>query len=57
MSIRAGYVRLINDRQYRESLVERGFENAERFSPEVTAKHYAALYRQVRKMSSDCVIP
>lgn len=46
-SIRAGLLRLINDREYREALVQRGFTNAERFSAKSVASAYEQVYRLV----------
>jgi glycosyltransferase involved in cell wall biosynthesis len=46
-SIRAGIRRLIEDAQYREELVERGFANAARFDAGAIAKRYLDLYKQV----------
>jgi glycosyltransferase involved in cell wall biosynthesis len=46
-SIRAGFLRLIEDQTYRENLVGKGMDNAKRFSPEATAAAYAAVYREV----------
>jgi glycosyltransferase involved in cell wall biosynthesis len=44
-AIRAGIVRLLEDHEYAASLVERGFENARRYSPERLAQDYAEVYR------------
>jgi glycosyltransferase involved in cell wall biosynthesis len=46
-SIRAGFLRIVGDADYRNSLVSRGFKNTERFSPSVIAQQYYALYREV----------
>ena len=46
-SIRAGVRRVIEDCAYRERLVQRGFDNAGRFSVSAVAQQYAALYRAV----------
>lgn len=46
-SIRSGIDRIISDAQFRERLVERGFENVKRFRPEVIARQYLALYERV----------
>ena len=45
--IRAGIVRLINDKIYRENLLEKGIENAKRFKPEAIAGLYENLYREI----------
>lgn len=46
-SIRTGILRVISDRVYRTGLIERGFENAKRFNPDVIASNYFDLYRRV----------
>lgn len=46
--IRAGILRLIKDRPYRERLVEGGFANVARFAPEVVAQQYSCLYDELR---------
>lgn len=45
--IRRGICRLMSDEVYRVGLVERGYENAERYAPERIAAQYADLYREV----------
>lgn len=42
--IRSGIVKIILDKNYREQLIENGFENVQRYSPHSTAEHYAELY-------------
>lgn len=44
-SIREKILRIINDRSYRETLVEMGFENVRRFDPVGIAGEYAYLYQ------------
>jgi glycosyltransferase involved in cell wall biosynthesis len=46
-SIRAGIQRVIEDGPYRESLIELGRKNRERFSLAQVARQYAALYASV----------
>lgn len=46
-SIRAGIVRVINDRAYREELVANGLRNVKRFTAEAIAGQYAALYEEM----------
>jgi glycosyltransferase involved in cell wall biosynthesis len=46
-SIREGILRIINDTDYRNSLIVRGFENVKRFQPDVIAAQYANLYREI----------
>jgi glycosyltransferase involved in cell wall biosynthesis len=46
-SIRAGVIKVIEDRGYREDMVRRGFENAKRFSAATIAEAYANCYRDL----------
>lgn len=46
-SIRAGVLRVINDKEYREQLVKDGLLNAARFSPENVALQYLECYRKL----------
>lgn len=46
-SIRAGILRVVNDRAYRDTLVRRGFENVRRFDVATIAEKYASLYRSL----------
>ena len=46
-SIREGVLRIIEDRVYREGLVERGLENIRRFDPKEVSNRYLALYDSV----------
>lgn len=46
-SIRAGVLKIIEDEEYRETLVRNGFVNARRFSAEAVARQYAALYEEL----------
>ncbi len=46
-SIRAGFLRVIADHEYRQALVAAGFENVRRFDAGTIAERYAALYRRV----------
>jgi glycosyltransferase involved in cell wall biosynthesis len=43
-SIREGIMKVVRDRAYRESLIERGFTNITRFSPATVARQYETLY-------------
>lgn len=45
VSIRSGVLRVIHDAEYRETLVQRGFENAARFRADTVAEAYCRLYR------------
>ncbi len=47
-SIRAGILRVIGDRAYRDELVRRGYENARRFEPATVARMYEDIYREIR---------
>lgn len=46
-SIRAGILRVINDKEYREALVRMGHDNVRRFSPGAIASRYAEVYSEV----------
>lgn len=46
-SIRAGVLRVMQDKNYRESLVERGFENVRRFRADAIAAQYVRLYEEL----------
>lgn len=46
-SIRRGVMRVLTDAPYRESLVERGYRNVERFQPTRIAAQYARLYAEL----------
>lgn len=46
-SIRAGVLRVIEDPERRTSMIQRGYKNVERFSPDHIASQYAELYREV----------
>ena len=46
-SIRRGILKVLQDRPYRESLIERGFENVKRFAPTLIASQYVDLYRTI----------
>lgn len=50
-SIREGILRTLEDSHYRESLVQSGFENIKRFSPDVVAQKYAAVYQELARQS------
>lgn len=50
--IRAGVLKVFGDAEYREQLIEAGFENAKRFRAETVAAQYAALYREVGEQAS-----
>jgi glycosyltransferase involved in cell wall biosynthesis len=46
-SIRSGFLRIIRDAEYRESLVANGFANARRYDPRAITDLYEAVYREV----------
>jgi glycosyltransferase involved in cell wall biosynthesis len=46
-SIRGGFLRIIKDAPYRESLVAKGFVNAQRYRPRAITDMYEALYREL----------
>ncbi|MEY2468831.1 MAG: hypothetical protein QOF21_1529 [Actinomycetota bacterium] len=46
-SIRAGVERVLGDADYRRDLIAKGYENRERFRPEVAARAYAEIYREM----------
>lgn len=46
-AIREGVLRIIHDAPYRESLVENGRRNRERFRIETIARQYAEVYREL----------
>jgi glycosyltransferase involved in cell wall biosynthesis len=45
--INKGFLKIINDENYRERLVEKGYENCTRFSAENIGRQYAALYYNI----------
>jgi glycosyltransferase involved in cell wall biosynthesis len=47
-SIRAGVLRVIQDKGYREELVTRGLENVQRYDKVKIAEQYLACYRQLK---------
>jgi glycosyltransferase involved in cell wall biosynthesis len=46
-AIRDGFMKIINDVDYRNTIVEKGFENIKRFSPEAIANQYKAIYDEI----------
>jgi glycosyltransferase involved in cell wall biosynthesis len=46
-SIREGLERVLNDEGYRDELIQAGLRNRERFRPEVAARQYAQIYREM----------
>ncbi|MAZ25420.1 MAG: hypothetical protein CMK41_06575 [Porticoccaceae bacterium] len=45
--IRAGLLRIMQDKEYRVMLIENGYKNANRFKPEGIAKQYSEIYREL----------
>ena len=45
-SIREGLLKIINNKDYRESLVIKGKNNVERFSIDKVAEQYVSIYRE-----------
>lgn len=54
-SIRDGIVKVIQDSDYREALVQNGFRNRLRFVPEEVARQYVAIYRSLTASPGDPV--
>jgi glycosyltransferase involved in cell wall biosynthesis len=46
-SIRQGFERIIGNKEYREELVRKGFENIKRFNPRNIAMQYFELYKSI----------
>lgn len=46
-SIRAGIRRIIEDREFRENLIQKGLQNVARFRPETIAAKYEDLYEEM----------
>jgi glycosyltransferase involved in cell wall biosynthesis len=56
--IRAAIERVCQDDDYRNNLIQKGFENVKRFNPETVARQYEAAYKQVhfRVEKSDFIV-
>ncbi len=48
-SIREGILKVIHDDAYRENLIQNGFRNAARFTPEAIAQQYADIYMELSR--------
>ena len=48
VSIREGFLRAINDEEYRSDLVQRGFSNAKRFDNLAIARQYISIYESLQ---------
>jgi glycosyltransferase involved in cell wall biosynthesis len=46
-SIRMGVIKIIEDDQYREQLIQNGLQNAKRFDPQAIANSYFELYKKL----------
>ncbi|HLK28372.1 MAG TPA: glycosyltransferase family 1 protein [Puia sp.] len=46
-SIKKGILQIVNNKAYRESIIQKGFENVERFSLDSVAEQYATLYKEM----------
>ena len=47
--IHKGFIKLINDDNYRLSLIEKGFKNIERFNLDKISNQYLNIYSQLKK--------
>lgn len=45
--IRQGVLKIIRDEEYRNHLIQLGFENIKRFNPKTIAEQYAEIYREI----------
>ena len=52
LSIRAGIRRIIDDKIFRENLIQKGLKNVERFHPEKIAAQYEILYEEMLSAKS-----
>ncbi|MFY7964242.1 MAG: glycosyltransferase family 4 protein [Chitinophagaceae bacterium] len=52
-SIRNGFLKVINDSNYREALIQNGFENVKRFDKKKIANQYFDLYRSLVNTQKD----
>lgn len=48
--IRKGILKIIEDTNYRDQLINEGFENVKRYSPEGIANQYVKIYKQILKV-------
>ena len=46
-SIRAGILKIINETNYREDLINKGYENIKRFKAEKIASDYLKIYQEI----------
>jgi glycosyltransferase involved in cell wall biosynthesis len=46
-SIRAAIIKVIEDDQFRERIIQAGFENVQQYEPEIIARQYIRLYKHI----------
>jgi glycosyltransferase involved in cell wall biosynthesis len=56
-SIRDGMLKIINDHQYRNALVQKGFDNVKRFEVDQIAAQYLKIYKEVIGKLPEMTIP
>ena len=56
ISIRDGVIKVIEDQEYRQQLVENGLQNVQRFEPEKIAGMYEEVYREVLSTSAEASV-
>jgi len=47
LEIKKGIIKIIEDKEYRNTLITKGLENANRFSVETVTEQYAQLYKEI----------
>lgn len=45
--IKNGFIKLINEKEYRTELIENGWKNAQLYTPEIIAEQYQLLYTEI----------
>src|SRR5208337_1024224 len=55
-SIRSGILKIINEPDYRETLIAKGFENVKRYSLSRVVKMYTNLYTEIYNSNSKLLI-
>jgi len=53
-SIREAVIRVIEDDEFREQIVQKGMENIRKYDPKIIADQYLALYRRVMSPNQPC---
>ncbi len=46
-AIKNGFIKLINENEYRTQLIENGWKNAQLYTPEIIAEQYQLLYTEI----------